>query len=377
VKRSVSPNKPFGVNVYGYVHAESGVGQSARANIQALNIADVPISVIDFRQGNASRMLASIDETLKSDDRYQCNLFHINADQIRASLEFLGHHALDGHYNIGYWAWELPEFPDEWVEASHYLDEIWTPSAFCKEAFEKKLSIPVRVVPHSIWLENRNMPANEETVSASETDFTFLTMFDCHSIPERKNVFAVIEAFEKSFSPNGGQAKLIIKVSNLDSKNSFATRLNECVENNSDIALIAEYLERNDIFRLFDQASCFVSLHRSEGFGLGIAEAMLLGKPTIVTGWSGNMEFCNNENSLLVDYKLVQLSEDYGPYKKGQTWADPCIDHAALLMLSIYNDKDLYDKISKNGYRHVVEHLSPEVIGASLKDYLGDTLRHQ
>ena len=356
----------FGVNLYGYVHAESGVGQSARANIEALTSAGVPMAVLDFRHGNISRMGAKVNEGLKGDPIYRFNLFHINADQTIPALDVLGHEVLEGHYNVGYWAWELPEFPDEWVAASEYLDEIWTPSTFCKEAFEQKVAIPVRVVPHSIWQDVAPSNLSQYTYDG----FTFLTMFDCLSVPERKNVFAVIDAFEGAFTPNSGEATLVVKVSNLDSDNGFSKSLKEAVERNSNIRLIPDYLDRDEVLSLVSNAGCFVSLHRSEGFGLGLAEAMFYKTPVITTGWSGNMEFCSDENALLVDYDLIKLKESYGPYRVGQTWADPHVRHASTLMRQVFENEDLRLKIVDNAHSSVLSKLSPSVIGRNLKEHL-------
>jgi len=356
----------FGVNLYGYVHAESGVGQAARANIEALSMAGVPVSVLDFRHGNSSRMKANVDESLKGDATYQFNLFHINADQTLPALDVLGHQVLQGHYNIGYWAWELPEFPDEWVAASEYLDEIWTLSTFCKEAIEKKVAIPVRVVPLSIWCD----ATPSDTPQFAFDGFTFLTMFDCLSVPERKNVFAVIDAFEGAFAPNSEEAQLVVKVSNLDADNDFSRRLHAAVKKNADIKLISSYLGRNEVVSLVSKVDCFVSLHRSEGFGLGITEAMLYKTPVIVTGWSGNMEFCNDENSLLVDYDLVKLKETYGPYRAGQTWAEPNVQHASKLMRQVFENEDIRTRLVDNAHSSVLLKLSPKIIGQSLKEHL-------
>ena len=359
IRASIEREDRLGVNLYGYVHAESGVGQSARSTIECLSAVDIPVSVIDVRLGNVSRMQAKIDSSLKGHPKFRINLFHINADQLEIALGNLGLDILQNCHNIGFWAWELPDFPTEWAVASHYLDEIWTPSQFCKQAIEPKVDIPVKVIPHSVWQELESENGN---LNIDLSKYTFCSMFDCLSVPERKNIRATIEAFELAFD-GSTDVQLLIKVVNLDTQNNFSTFLKEKVKNNSAIKLLPQYMERAEIYRFLELSDCFVSLHRSEGFGLAIAEAMLLGKPVITTNWSGNTDFCNSGNTFLVDYKLVKLEQDYGPYKEGQIWADPLIEHAAVLMGKVKRDRSLAERHAQQASNDVKEKLSPHAIG--------------
>ena len=374
IRRSNSDYKPsaqtpksneFGVNLFGYVHAESGVGQSARSNIQSLTSVNIPVSVIDVRLGNISRMDGHIDASLKGEPAYRTNLFHINADQLEFALGEIGLHVLEDCFNIGFWAWELPDFPVDWASASKYLDEIWTPSEFCKASIEKQVDIPVVVVPHAIWLEHE--PSNEaQGLGVDFKPFTFYTMFDCLSVPERKNVRAAIKAFEQAFDSTKDDVQFVVKVLNLDAHNDFSDYLLEEAASNQKIKLIDQYFDRDQVFSLLSRIDCFVSLHRSEGFGLGIAEAMLFGKPVIATDWSGNTDFCNAENSLPVNYELIKLDKNHGPYKKGQTWADPSASHAAAQMKLVFSDEKRARKIGLRAAADVKERLSPSFIGAML-----------
>lgn len=364
-----------GVNLYGYVHAESGIGQSARANIASLTAAGIPLSVIDVRFGNISRMQAHVDDHLKGQPKYKINLFHINADQMETALRHLGLEILDGHYNIGFWAWELPEFPDEWVPACNFLDEIWTPSTFCRDAIAEKVSIPVHIIPHAIWADavgfdkdDRSDRGEDFYTALLEDRFTFITMFDCLSVPERKNITAALDAFEIAFGRNNERVQLVVKVTNLESDNQFSQALRERSRQNNAIRIISDYLDRAQLLKLLAESDCFVSLHRSEGYGLGIAEAMLLGKVVIATGWSGNMDFCKPDNSLLVDYTLVQLEKDHGPYKKGQTWAEPSITHAAELMQKVTAGGPELKLLGTQAASYVEKYLSPATVGQMLRE---------
>jgi len=356
----------YGLNVYGYVQAESGIGQSVRSTIQALLSIKFPFSVVDFREGNISRMNEKIPEEILGEPAHNTNLFHINADQTPHAIEHIGPEQLEGKYNIGYWAWELPEFPDEWVGASKFLDEIWVPSSFCQKAIAKKISIPVRVIPHSLAIAANELFKNRNELNLQNDDFIFLSMFDCLSVPERKNIFAVIEAFKKAELP----AKLVIKVTNLGMEEEYGARLFKEAELNKDIILIDGYWERNDIHSLLNCCDVFVSLHRSEGFGLGMAEAMYLGKPVIASGWSGNLEFMNKDNSFLVRYKLISLEKDYGPYKKGNTWCSPDVDRAASYMRELFEDEKKRLEVGRIAQRSIRKQLSPESIGRLIENHL-------
>ena len=191
-------------------------------------------------------------------------------------------------------------------------------------------------------------------------------------MPERKNVRGAISAFEAAFGVDRTDVQLLIKVSNLDSHNEFSDFLMEKAATNPSIKLMSRYLDRQHIFELLQLIDCFVSLHRSEGFGLGIAEAMLLAKPVISTNWSGNEDFCNPENSLPVDYDLITLDADHGPYKRGQTWADPSVSHAASLMQRVLDDREAATHVGRKAARDIGEMLSPEHIGQLLRNRLDE-----
>ena len=368
------PGKPVkfesGINVIGYMFAESGVGQSARSNVDALIHAEVEFSVSNFQQGNVSRMEANFDKNLIGIPKYNINLFHINADQMDYLMLHYGESSIEGRYNIGYWAWELPEFPDEYARAEKYLDEIWTPSEFCKSAIEKKVKIPVIVVPHSVSVPDK-IPARSDLKLLDSVPMEyFISIFDCMSVPERKNVDATIDAYEKAFGLNNKDVGLIIKVSNLDKNTQYKKQLINKISSNKGIHLIDQYMDKVEILTLLKRAAALVSLHRSEGFGLVIAEAMAVGTPVVVTGWSGNQDFTLESNALLVNYELIKLEQDCGPYRAGNTWADPSVSHAAKLMISVLEEPEVTSKRAELGKDHVEDKLSSETLGELLKGRL-------
>ncbi len=354
----------LGINVFGYTSAESGIGQSVRSSINGLVKAGVALAVTDFRAGNVSRMNESIDSELYADAVYPINLFHINADQLLDAKANIGDAQFDGHYNIGYWAWELPEFPDRWLEAIEALDEIWVPSTFCQQSIAGKAAIPVLVMPHSVFEPFVDPAFDRAYFDLPADDVVFLTMFDALSVPERKNPFAAIAAFRAM--PGDTACKLVVKVSNLDKTPEFATRLKEVIGESDDVIVIDRYLEKAEIFGLLNVSDSFVSLHRSEGFGLGIAEAMALGRPVIATGWSGNTDFMNCFNSILVDYTLRELEECYGPYDAGCYWAEPNLASAVQAMNLVATRSDMVKRLGENARLSIREANSPAVTGATM-----------
>ncbi len=354
----------IGINIFGYTSAESGIGQSVRSSINGFVESDIPVAVTDFREGNLSRMNESIDEQLYKSPRFRINLIHINADEILNAKKRIGDAQFAKHYNIGYWAWELPEFPDRWLEAFDILDEIWVPSVFCQKAIAAKTSLPVLVMPHSVAEPRIDDTYTRQYFSLPDDKVIFLTMFDALSVPERKNPQATIAAFESMNEASSRNSLLVIKVSNLDKTAAFKSELSRLVSGRDDILVIDRYLERDEIYGLLQNADCFVSLHRSEGFGLGIAEAMTLGVTTIATGWSGNTDFMNQQNSFLVDYELVALDQDYGPYDKNSHWAEPDIASAAQAMAAVAARTDEIKSLAETGRKNIFETNSPKVTGA-------------
>src|SRR5262249_29602805 len=309
-------------------------------------------------------MRETIPEACETGQPFAINLFHINADQTLVAHSALGRNVFSGFYNIGYWAWELPEFPDEWVGAFEPLDEVWVPSTFCQQAIARKSPLPIVTIPHSVPLGSRDRLARRD-FRLPEDDFVFLVMADVLSIPERKNPLGAIEAFRRAFAKDRSSGvRLIVKLSNLEQRPDLRESLDRVTHDDARISRFESYLERAALKRLLGSVDCFVSIHRSEGFGLGLAEAMACGVPTIATGWSGNMDFTTPWNSLLVDYALRPLEVDLGPYKKGQIWAEPDLDDAAVKMRAVATDRELWEKVSSRGREFVEHKLLPHRVGA-------------
>ncbi|MES1168026.1 MAG: glycosyltransferase, partial [Oleiharenicola lentus] len=191
----------------------------------------------------------------------------------------------------------------------------------------------------------------------------FLFLYDLNSYSERKNPGAVLDAFRRSGLAGRGAA-LVIKVHNVPRNPADFERLREAAASLPGTTLITQTLTRTEIYELQSACDCFVSLHRSEGFGLAIAECMYLGKPVISTNWSGTTDFVRDDNGCPVHYDLVTLDRTHGPYAKGQTWAAPDVDHAAWWMQQLQGDPALARKLGAAARASVERDLSPAAIGA-------------
>ena len=348
-----------GVNVVGYLAAESGIGESARSMLRIVQAASVPAATINFRVGNLSRMREAIPGIATTPHLHGVNLFHINADQMFVAYESLGESLFEGRYNIGYWAWELADFPENWLHSFDLVDEVWVPSSFCQQAVAAKSPVPVVRVPHCV--EAPPLTPDRGRFGIAPDDVAFFAMCDVLSVPERKNPLGVAQAFRAAF-PGSEPVRLFLKIGNLELQPDLAAKLAAIARADPRITLLEGYLARPELWTLMASIDCFVSLHRAEGFGLGMAEAMACGKAVIATPWSGNVDFTRADNALLVDYALVPLTRDLGPYRQGQMWAEPDIDSAASAMRRVAQSRELRERLGARGLLTVQRELSPEAL---------------
>lgn len=357
-----------GVNVVGYLGAESGIGESARAMLRILKAGAVPVAPINFRTGNLSRMDESIPGVTATEELHAINLFHVNADQMAIAKASLGASLFAGRYNIGFWAWELADFPDAWVPAFDLVDEVWVPSTFCQQAVGQKAPVPVLCMPHSVEAP-AGLVGDRARFAIAADEIAYLAMCDVLSVPERKNPLGVAEAFREAF-PGSERVRLILKIGNLEFQPDLAARLRDLARADPRIVLIEGYLARADLWTLMASVDCYVSLHRAEGFGLGMAEAMACGKAVVATAWSGNVDFTRADNALLVDCTLTPLARDLGPYRKGEAWAEPDLDSAARAMREVAASPALRARLADRGLRTVANELSPAALAPRIRGRL-------
>lgn len=355
-----TPGK-LGINVCGYLRNESGLGAAARSYIQILEHLEVPLSLRDVSELSANRSEDTSIDAFHLQHDHPVNLVCINADQ-HFVVRNQDPAFFADRYNIGVWFWELPSFPDEWRDRFEHYDEIWVGSSYIANALTPISPIPVvRIMPVLGAPQPGDRSRGRRRFGVAD-EFVFLFMFDCNSYIERKNPVAVIDAFRKAF-PGGESARLVIKSVNGEYHTAEMALLEDAVGGDDRIMMLTDYLESSDMADLTHACDCYVSLHRAEGTGLTMAHAMAAGKPVIATGWSGNTDFMDASNSLLVRFDLVELHRDVGPYKTGGIWADPDVEHASALMRHVFDRPDEAAALGAAARETITSRFSVESVG--------------
>jgi len=359
--------KKGGVDVFGYLKAELGVGEAGRLVHKALDAVDVPVSAVNYK-APVSRQ--KYDFTTEDIGQFRTLFMAINADQLHGACEYLGDEFLENRYVIGQWFWELEELPERYQRSFELVDEIWAPTMFIKEAIEKKAPSTVDVVHMPLPLVT---PAVDHSIGREKfgigVGFAFLFTFDFLSVLKRKNALGVIDAYCAAFSPNDG-AVLVVKTINGEKRLPELEKVRWKIKDRKDIVIIDEYLGVEQSSALMNICDCYVSLHRSEGLGLTMAEAMLLGKPVIATAYSGNMDFMTDETALLVPWEYVAVGEDAESYPTDALWAEPDLTIASSMMRKVFQDREFGLALGERARHDLQTRFSPEATGARMKNRL-------
>lgn len=321
-----------GVNLHGYFRGQFGLAESARVYARAWMAAGYPLALCDLDiELPHSLGDASLGAAISSSCPHPVDIIFVNPDQLGLALEKIESEHPGKRYRVGCWFWELENFPKQWIPALDQVDAVMVASEFIAQSIRRVTDKPVFVIP---------LPVNDLTDSGltradfglSQDDFIFLCSFDFNSWMSRKNPIAVVEAFKRAFPADRTGVRLLLKSSNGHRHPESLAALIGAVGGDHRVLMRDEVLEREHVYALQRCCNAFVSLHRSEGFGLGLAECMLQGRSAIATGYSGNLQFMSAENSLLVNYRLVPVQPGEYLYIDGQLWAEPNLDHAASLM---------------------------------------------
>jgi glycosyltransferase involved in cell wall biosynthesis len=350
-------------NLIGYFEGEFGVAEAARQLARAAETAGVEMARIRVDAGRkSSQRDRSMSDSFTSEPQHPVNIICVNADQTELVAAGLGGRVLENRYNIGFWFWELARFPDAWNGAIDLVDEVWVATDFVREAIAAKTNKPVRTIGVAVDATPSRAYTKAEFNLAPDR-FTFLFSFDFASYPARKNPSAVIEAFRLAFPSGTEPVNLFLKSINGHRNPVEMAKLSEVAAEDSRIRLQDGFLTRDEVFGLESVADCYVSLHRSEGFGLGLAESMSLGKPVIGTAYSGNLDFMNASNSCLVGYRLVDVKSNEYPHHDGQVWADPDIQQAAYFMARLLEDAAFRSHLGQVARRDMARVASTMAVG--------------
>ncbi len=331
------PDDPrWGINLIGYLRAELGIGEAGRLLVRGLDAARVPLVPLDgtlvprCRHGHDFASLG-IDAAA-----FEASIVCANPDGLWSVARVLGPEFLTQRHSIGFWWWEVDgPLPIEWHVAEDLLDEVWVGSDHVAGLITSSVSLPVRKVTLPVTVP-RPPTATRQELGLPE-GFLFLFMFDYHSAFGRKNPLAVVEAFRQAFPPGSG-ATLAIKTINAHDDPDGSGALQAAAAEHPDVEVIDRYVSAPTKNAMLASCECYVSLHRAEGFGLTLAEAMYLGKPTIATGYSGNLDFMSSDNSHLVGYEMTPIGNCGGIYPPAGIWADPDVEQASHLMRAVFDD---------------------------------------
>ena len=251
-----------------------------------------------------------------------------------------------------------------WHSSFDYYDEIWVPTDFTRQAIAAVSPIPVRKITFPLDVGAYDAAADRRRFNLPEKACVFLFTFDFFSTVERKNPAAVIAAFRLAFRQND-DALLVLKSINADQHRDARESLGKLAQN-ANILFMDAHVAAEEMNALFASADCYVSLHRSEGLGLGMAHAMSQRKPVIGTNYSGNLDFMNSDNSLLVNYTMTELGHDSGPYEQGTRWAEPDVEHAANLMRWVYENRIEARALGERAAQSIRATLDPTITSAEI-----------
>jgi glycosyltransferase involved in cell wall biosynthesis len=364
----------LGVDVLGFFTAEHGVGEAARTVVTTLREHGVDTCTINYTDTESRT-----DHYFLTDDesRHHTLLCSVNADQLVVARQRLGNIFFENRYVIGQWFWELEEAPSWYETAWPIVDELWAPTRFIEKMLKDNAPphVQIRYVP--LPVEQSNVDANY-TRGYFDIDgrYMFLFVFDLMSIMKRKNPLGLIQAYTEAFTETDG-AQLVIKTMNGDKRSEDLSALLNAAANRSDITVMDRYFSHVETSTLISLADCYVSLHRSEGLGLTLSEAMSHGVPVIATNYSGNTDFMSERNSFLIAWDRVPVGEGAGGYSPTATWAEPRVSEASDAMRYVFQNQFEARIRGAQGRSDVLGGLSGDVSGVIMKSRLEEIWRSQ
>ncbi|MBK2297096.1 glycosyltransferase family 4 protein [Francisella philomiragia] len=353
----------FGMNLIGFFDNVIGISQVPKNFCRASLASIVPVSITSYRSYghplSTEQERSFFSKFEAENNNYCCNIIFLNPPEM---IRYVTHNkqVLVGKKNIGVWWWEFDDyFP--YTDAYKYVDELIVFSDFVATALRRAASKDIKIhkLPYP-FLADWGQLIDRNSIRASygiDNDaFVYIYSFDFNSNYERKNPTSLLQAFKNvvEINPEGDNLQLVIKCN--DSYNEKYQSLIALIARlglDEYVKIIKESLSRQELISLFNASDVYVSLHRAEGLGLGMLEAMSLGLPVVATAYGGNLEFMNEGNSFLVDYTMTTVQEDFGAYKAGWQWADPDINLASEYMLLLYQNEDVYREKSINALKYV------------------------
>ena len=360
-------NVTLGINIIGYVEETHSIGEVARNFIDRLLGTSIPFTIFCVHSGSKKIEDEKLKKYMPFITQTPCfpiNIIFVNADQLPIVMND-NKHIFDNKYNIANFWWEFESGFEKFSDAHKLVDKIIVCSDHVKKGIQNAIH-DINKIQKITYPLDLNIPKLEEKdiirkkYSINTNHYVFFFNFDYASSFDRKNPTSILEAFHNSFSDNDN-VSLVIKTSNSDkfvqNKKYFNNKIKQLNLYNK-VIIIEDYLEKKEILSIINACDVYISLHRAEGLGLGMCEAMLLGKPVIASCYSGNLEFMNNDNSLLVNTKKIHANIDFYHYDQVKEWGDPDISQASEKMKFLYNNRNYGNNIGENAKKSILEHFS-------------------
>ncbi len=360
--------RPFGVNLIGYHGSEAGLGVAVRRVGLALDAAHVPWRSVAYHR-TSSRQQQVVGGSADEAADHHFSLVLITADQLPLFVADGGGRWLEDHYAIGLWYWEADVMRSTDVQSFRLVDEVWGATTYLADVFRAHTDRPVRHVPLPFSFAEPDRSDEARARLGLDDRFTFLFTFDFLSVAQRKNPLGAIEAYQRAF-PEVGAQRLVLKSINGELFPRELERLRDAVADRADIELWDRYVDASDRLSLVALADCYVSLHRSEGLGLTMAEAMAVGTPVVASGYSGNLDFMDEQSAVLVGGSEVLIGP--GSYYPAEAhWFEPDLDDAAAALRRVRADAELRDRLSRLGRARIAE-FSPAAVGEQMVHRLSE-----
>ena len=362
--RSSSRREPGGWNVVGYHGGEMGVGEAGRRMNAAVERVGLPTQLVTLDAPNTRNDHPS--NAFERELRYVDTIYCVNADVTPTVLGVLEHpdRTRDDARRIGLWFWEIGVFPLHYAASFEFFEQIWVTSEFTRDALAAVSPVPVQVVPLPVLAPSRPTPYRRNQLGLPE-DFLYLNVFDFNSVLERKNPLDVVDAYTRAFGPDDGTS-LLLKSINGAKRPADLERVERAIASRPDVHLVDAHWTADEMQGLIELCDCFVSLHRSEGFGLNLAAAMAAARPTVATGYSGNMTFMDETAAFLVPYTLVAIGPNNAPYPTDAVWAQPDVGVAADRLRRVFDDRSHAAAVAARGRDRVLDGQSLDRAAAAL-----------
>ena len=353
---AVAPSQASGLVVVGELSQPTGLGAGARCLADALKQLGYGGYGVTAGVGQAPQGDCPPGAAL---------LLAINAPSLPLMLARAGKNWLRDRLVIGSWAWELPVVPPSWAAGAHYVHEVWAPSPFVAASLETILPKRVKTVPYPLALCQFAQAPAPASLNLPTQTVVVVMVLSLGSSMARKNPLAGIAAFKQAFG-NRPDVVLVVKIQGAAAFAQVAAIL--AAQASVNVKIVSAVWSQTQMDGLMSRADIVLSLHRAEGFGLVLAEAMLRGKAVVATGWSGNMAFMDDTSAALIDYQLVPVADESGIYTpmKGALWAQAQRDHAVMWLRRLGDDPALRQALGARARAYARRALGGEPLRAAL-----------